>query len=102
MPFKIVILATYIFEEGPWPAPITEHWEGRLWTQHCLPDSWSDTMQRLQGCLCGTSQTHLLAKKFVITQITQVQVSAGSAVGDISIQQGDQAAIHGVTGQKKN
>ena len=25
MLFKIVILATYIFEEGPWPAPITEH-----------------------------------------------------------------------------
>ena len=69
MLFKIVILATYIFEEGPWPAPITEHWgRGRLWTQHCLPDSWSDTMQRLQGCLRGTSQTHLLAKKFVITQ----------------------------------
>ena len=51
MLFKIVILATYIFEEGPWPAPITEHLGGRL-----------------EGCLCGTSQTHLLAKKFVITQ----------------------------------
>ena len=34
-------------------------------------------------------------------QITQVQESAGSAVGDISIQQGDQAAIKGVTGQTK-
>ena len=34
-------------------------------------------------------------------QITQVQESAGSAVGDISIQQGDQAAIPGVTEQKK-
>ena len=28
MLFKIVILATYIFEEGPWPAPITEHCVG--------------------------------------------------------------------------
>ena len=27
MLFKIVILATYLFEEGPWPAPITEHLE---------------------------------------------------------------------------
>ena len=34
-------------------------------------------------------------------QITQVQESAGSTVGDISIQQGDQAAIQGVTGQTK-
>ena len=68
MLFKIVMLAIYIFEEGPWPAPITEHLGVRLWTQHCLPDSYSDTMQRLQGCLCGISQTHLLAKKFVITQ----------------------------------
>ena len=25
MLFKIVMLATYIFEEGPWSAPITEH-----------------------------------------------------------------------------
>ena len=25
MLFKIVMLATYVFEEGPWPAPITEH-----------------------------------------------------------------------------
>ena len=34
-------------------------------------------------------------------QITQVQESAGSAVSDISIQQGDQAAIPGVTGKQK-
>ena len=34
-------------------------------------------------------------------QITQVQESAGSAVGDISIQQGYQAVIQGVTGQTK-
>ena len=34
-------------------------------------------------------------------QITQVQESAGSAVGDISIQQGDQVAIEGVTEQTK-
>ena len=34
-------------------------------------------------------------------QITQVQESAGSALGDISIQQGDQAVIQGVTGQTK-
>ena len=41
--FKVVMLVTYIFEEGPWPAPITEHLRGRLWTQHCLPDSeWHD------------------------------------------------------------
>ena len=33
--------------------------------------------------------------------ITQVEESAGSAVGDISIHQGDQAAIQGVTGQTK-
>ena len=25
MLFKIVMLATFIFEEGLWPAPITEH-----------------------------------------------------------------------------
>ena len=31
-------------------------------------------------------------------QITQVQESAGSAVGDISIHQGDQAAIQGGQG----
>ena len=29
MLFKIVMLATYIFEEGPWPARITEHMGGR-------------------------------------------------------------------------
>ena len=57
------------FEEGPWPAPITEHLEGRLWTDNWLPDSQSDKMQRLQGCLCRTSQSHLLAKEFVITQM---------------------------------
>ena len=68
MLFKIVMLATYIFEEGPWPAPIIENVGGRLWTQHCLPDSQSYKMQRLQGCLCGNSKTHLLATKFVITQ----------------------------------
>ena len=34
-------------------------------------------------------------------QITQVQESACSAVGDISIHQGDQAAIQWVTGQTK-
>ena len=34
-------------------------------------------------------------------QITQVQESADSAVGDISIHQGDQAAIKGVTEQTK-
>ena len=28
MLFKVVMLATYIFEEGPWPAPITEHFGG--------------------------------------------------------------------------
>ena len=28
MLFKIVILVTYIFEEGPWPAPLTEHLGG--------------------------------------------------------------------------
>ena len=66
MLFIYFILATYIFEEGPWPAPITEQLGGRLWTQHCLIHS--DTMQRLRGCLCGTSQTHLLAKKISITQ----------------------------------
>ena len=32
-------------------------------------------------------------------QITQMQESAGSDVGDISMQQGYQAAIQGVTGQ---
>ena len=35
-------------------------------------------------------------------QITQVQESAGSAVGDINIHQGDQAAIQGVIGQTTN
>ena len=39
------------------------------WTQHCLPDSQSDKMQSLQGCLCRTSQTHFLAKKFVINKM---------------------------------
>ena len=34
-------------------------------------------------------------------QITQVHESAGSAVGDLSIHQGDQAAIQGVAGQTK-
>ena len=34
-------------------------------------------------------------------QITQMQESAGSAVVDISIQQGDQAAIQGMTGKQK-
>ena len=34
-------------------------------------------------------------------QITQVEESAGSAVGDISINQGGQAATQGVTGQTK-
>ena len=61
-------------------------------------------MQSLQGCLCRTSQSHLLAKKFVITKIRsnythKVHKSSGSAVGDINIHQGDQAAIQGVTGQ---
>ena len=72
MLFKIVILATYIFKEGPWPAPITEHLGGGIL---CAQHNWD--------------------------QITQVYVSAGSAVGDISIQQGDQVAIQGVTGQTK-
>ena len=35
-------------------------------------------------------------------QITQVEESAGSAVGDISIHQGDQTAIQRVTGRTKN
>ena len=34
-------------------------------------------------------------------QATQVQESAGSAVGDISIHQGDQAAIQGGQGKHK-
>ena len=34
-------------------------------------------------------------------QITQVQESVGSAIGDISIHQGDRAAIQGVTVQTK-
>ena len=34
-------------------------------------------------------------------QFTQVQEFAGSAAGDVSIHQGEQAAIHGVTGQTK-
>ena len=37
--FEIAICWQHIFEEGPWPAPITEHLEDRLWTQHCLPDA---------------------------------------------------------------
>ena len=53
-----------------------------------------DKIQMLHGYLCRTSQSHHLAKKFVI-----VQESAGSAVGDISTHQGDQAAIQRVTGQ---
>ena len=53
----------------PWPARITENLEGRLWTLNCLPDSQSDKMQRLQGCLCRTSQSHFLAKKFIIAEM---------------------------------
>ena len=34
-------------------------------------------------------------------KLYKVQESAGTAVGDISIHQGDQAAIQGVTGQTK-
>ena len=69
MLFKIVILATYIFEEGPWPAPITEHWGGgRPWTQHCLPDSRVTRCRGYRDASGGTSKTHLLATKFVITQ----------------------------------
>ena len=34
-------------------------------------------------------------------KLQKVQESAGSAVGDISIHKGDQAAIQGVTGQTK-
>ena len=51
-----------------WPAPIThtEKFEGTLWTHNCLRDSQSDNMQRLQGCLCWTFQSHPLTKKFVI------------------------------------
>ena len=64
-----------------------------------------DKIQMLHGCLCRTSQSHHLAMKFVITQrgskLHKVQESAVSAVADISIHQGDQAAIHGVTGQTK-
>ena len=106
MLFKIVMLATYIFEEGPWPwpAPITEHLGGRLWTKHCLPGSQSDTTHRLQGCLCGTSQTHLLQRNLsslkMVSNCTSAG-SAGSAVDDISIHQGDQAAIQGGQGKQK-
>ena len=37
-------------------------------------------MQMLHGCLCGTSQTHLLAKKFVITQNGIIMCLMASAV----------------------
>ena len=47
-----------------------------------------------------TSQSHLLAKKFVITKMRS-DITKCINVGDINIDQGDQAAIRGVTGQAK-
>ena len=65
---------------GP-PQSHTENLEG-----NCLPDSQCDKMQRLQGCLCRTFQSHLLAKKNCHhsngIKLNNVQESAGSAVGD--------------------
>ena len=61
-------------------------------------------MQSLQGCLCRTSQSHLLAKKFVITEMGSNYTKWGNPLVPrkaISIHQGDQAAIQGVTGQTK-
>ena len=69
----------------------------------CLLDSQSDKMQRLQGYLCRTSQSHLLGKNYYHSngiKLHKVQESAGSAVGN-KYPQGDQAAIQGVTGLTK-
>ena len=57
----------------------------------------------LHGYLCRTSQSHHLAKKIHSNgiKLQKGQESAGSVVGDISIHQGDKAAIQRVTGQTK-
>ena len=66
MLFKIVILATYIFEEGPWPAPITEHLGVDFGPNTvCLIHKVIRCIGYRDACV---GQTHLLAKKFVITQ----------------------------------
>ena len=104
MLFKIVILATYIFEEGPWPALITEHLgvdfgpntaclihrvtRCRGYRDACVglpkPTFWQRNLSSLK---MGSSYTSA--------------ESADSAVRDISIHQGDQAAIQGGQGKPK-
>ena len=82
--------------------------EGRLWTHNCLPDSQSDNTVWRQD----SEVTWEAVKVFPIPlfgkhicyesngiKLHNMQKSAGSAVGDISIHQGDQAAIQEVTGQ---
>ena len=93
------MLATYIFEEGPWPAPNTEHFGLDFGPNTaCL-------IHRVTRCR-GYSQTNPPFGKEIChhtkwDQISQVQESAGSAVGDVSIHQGDQAAIQGGQGKQK-
>ena len=68
MLFKIVMLATcyiYLNMGHSLPQSHTANVEGRLRTHNSLPDK----MQILQMCLYMTFQSHLLAKKFVITQM---------------------------------
>ena len=65
MLFIIVVLATYIWR-GAMAHP--NHWTFGVDFKPNT-DSQSDKMQSLHGSLCRTSQSDLLAKKFVITKI---------------------------------
>ena len=76
MLFKTVILATYIFEGGTWPAPITEHFGGPNTAEVTGLPGWDFPNPPFGKEICHYSKWD---------QITQVQESAGSAVGDISI-----------------
>ena len=113
MVFKIIMLATLYLKRGRGsPHPITETLEGRLWTHNFLPESQSDNkdlciyksvVTRCRGYTgaCVGLPNPIIWQSIYGIKLQKVQESAGSAVGDISIHKGDQAAIQGVTGQTK-
>ena len=53
------------------------------------------------GACVGLPNPTIWLRNLSSLKLHKVQESAGSAVGDISIRQGDQAAIQGVTEQTK-
>ena len=105
MLFKIVILATYILKRDHGPPQSLNIWGEVDFGPNtaCLIHIVAPCRGYRDACVGLPKRTfwqrNLSSLK--MDQITQGQESAGSAVGDISIYQGDEAAIQGVTGQTK-